>query len=150
MSSEKIKFQRLSPDVVIPKYATEGSACFDISSNEDYNLKPRERRAICTGLKVEISPDYEIQIRPRSGLALKYGITIPNSPGTVDSDYRGEVKVILMNQSEEIFSIKKGDRIAQGALVLVTRATLEEVAELSQTSRGEGGFGHTGIGSVGK
>ncbi len=145
MSSEKIKFQRLSPDVVIPEYKTVDSAGFDFTYvGENYSLKPGERKAFETGLAMQIPKGHELQIRPRSGLALNHGITVLNSPGTIDADYRGEVQVILINHGSAVYEIKKGERIAQGVLAPVTRATFEVVSELEKTVRGSGGFGHTG------
>lgn len=127
----------------LPAYQTSGSAGMDVFSNEDYILKPERRTIISTGLFVEIPQGYEIQIRPRSGMAAKYGITVLNSPGTIDSDYRGEIGVILYNSGQSNFEIRKGDRIAQLVLAPVFQAEWEEVKELSDTDRGEGGFGST-------
>lgn len=127
-----------------PKYETLGSAGADIASNEDYVLKPERRTLISTGLFLEIPQGYEIQIRPRSGLAFKYGITVLNSPGTIDSDYRGEIGVILYNSGQSSYHIKKGERIAQMVLSKVEQAEFEVVNETTETERGEGGFGHTG------
>jgi dUTP pyrophosphatase len=107
-------------------------------------LNPGNFAAISTGLSVEIPKGYEIQVRPRSGLALKYGVTVLNTPGTIDSDYRGEIKIILINLGNKIFATGNGDRIAQLVVAPVMQARIEEVAELSQTDRGSGGFGHTG------
>ena len=128
----------------LPAYATEGAAGMDVVSAENLILRPGARVAVGTGFAVAIPPGYEMQVRPRSGLALKHGISIPNTPGTVDSDYRGEVKVILINHSEDNFTIQRGDRIAQLVLTPVTLAAWEEVAELDDTARGQGGFGSTG------
>ena len=128
----------------LPRYATDGAAGMDVLSAEDVTLVPGARHAVATGLAVAIPPGYEIQVRPRSGLALKHGISVPNTPGTVDSDYRGELKVILINHGEEPFAIRRGDRIAQLVLAPVTLAEWDEVAELDETSRGAGGFGSTG------
>jgi len=128
----------------LPRYATEGAAGMDVLSAEDLTLAPGARHAVATGLAVAIPPGYEIQVRPRSGLALKHGISVPNTPGTIDSDYRGELKVILINHGAEPFAIHRGDRIAQLVLAPVTLAEWSEVAELDDTARGAGGFGSTG------
>jgi dUTP pyrophosphatase len=128
----------------LPRYATDGAAGMDVLSAEDVMLAPGARHAVATGLAVAIPPGYEIQVRPRSGLALKHGIGVPNSPGTIDSDYRGELKVILINHGAEPFAIQRGDRVAQLVLAPVTLAQWAEVAELDETSRGTGGFGSTG------
>jgi dUTP pyrophosphatase len=128
----------------LPTYATAGAAGMDVLSAEDVTLAPGARHAVATGLSVAIPPGYEIQVRPRSGLALKHGISVPNTPGTIDSDYRGELKVILINHGAEPFAIHRGDRIAQLVLAPVTIAAWDEVAELDATERGAGGFGSTG------
>ncbi|HKX80540.1 MAG TPA: dUTP diphosphatase [Novosphingobium sp.] len=128
----------------LPAYATEGAAGMDVLAAEDVMLAPGARHAVATGLAVAIPHGFEIQVRPRSGLALKHGISAPNSPGTIDSDYRGEVKVILINHGADPFEIRRGDRIAQLVLAPVTRATWLKVDELDETARGEGGFGSTG------
>ena len=128
----------------LPEYATQGSSGVDLRSSEDYIIKPFERALVATGIKLAIPVGYEVQVRPRSGLALKHGIIIPNAPGTIDSDYRGEVKVILMNLGREDFMIKAGDRIAQLILAPVAKISWEERAELEETARGAGGFGSTG------
>lgn len=128
----------------LPRYATEGAAGMDVLAAEDVTLAPGARHAVATGLAVAIPPGYEIQVRPRSGLALKHGISVPNTPGTIDSDYRGELKVILINHGSEPFPIHRGDRVAQLVLAPVTLAEWDEVAELDETSRGAGGFGSTG------
>lgn len=128
----------------LPAYATSGAAGMDVISAEDVTIAPGARHAVATGLSVAIPHGYEIQVRPRSGLALKHGITVPNTPGTIDSDYRGELKVILVNLGSEPFAVLRGDRVAQLVLAPVTRASWVETAELDQTARGEGGFGSTG------
>lgn len=128
----------------LPAYATEGAAGMDVLSAEDVSLAPGARHAVATGLAVAIPQGYEIQVRPRSGLALKHGITVANAPGTIDSDYRGELKVILINHGSEPFEIRRADRIAQLVLAPVTRASWLPVEELDETVRGEGGFGSTG------
>lgn len=128
----------------LPRYATEGAAGMDVLSAEDVTIAPGTRHAVATGLAVAIPPGYEIQVRPRSGLAFKHGISVPNAPGTIDSDYRGELKVILINHGAEPFAIARGDRVAQLVLAPVTQAAWEEVADLDETARGAGGFGSTG------
>ena len=132
--------------VTLPKYETEGSAGLDVRANikEPIVLKSLERVLIPTGLKVAIPEGYEIQVRPRSGLAIKHGITMLNSPGTVDSDYRGELKVIAVNLSNESYTIEPNERIAQLVLNKVEQIDFIEVAGLDETEIGEGGFGHTG------
>ncbi len=128
----------------LPAYATDGAAGMDVVSAEDVTLAPGARYAVATGLAMAIPHGFEIQVRPRSGLALKHGITVPNTPGTIDSDYRGELKVILINLGAEPFAIARGDRIAQLVLAPVVQAAWDEVAELDDTARGTGGFGSTG------
>ncbi|MBE5074452.1 dUTP diphosphatase [Erythrobacteraceae bacterium E2-1 Yellow Sea] len=128
----------------LPHYATSGAAGMDIVSAEDVTLAPGARHAVATGLAVAIPQGYEIQVRPRSGLALKHGITVPNTPGTIDSDYRGELKVIMINHGSEPFPIARGDRVAQLVLAPVTQAAWAEVDKLDDTARGAGGFGSTG------
>ncbi len=139
-----LKILRDSPEIPLPEYATPQSAGMDLRAWEELTLMPGEVRAVGTGLHIELPADYEAQIRPRSGLALKKHITVPNSPGTIDADYRGEVKVALVNFGQEPFVIKRGDRIAQMIIAPVTRATCQVVEELSGTERGAGGFGSTG------
>ncbi|HNB38353.1 MAG TPA: dUTP diphosphatase [Chitinophagales bacterium] len=131
----------------LPEYETVGSAGMDLRANltEPIMLKPLQRALIPTGLFIELEQGYEAQIRPRSGLALKKGLTILNSPGTIDSDYRGEIKIIIINLSNETIVINTGERIAQMVIAKYEQATLKEVDELGETERGEGGFGHTGI-----
>jgi dUTP pyrophosphatase len=128
----------------LPTYATDGAAGMDVLAAEDVTLGPGARHAVATGLALAIPHGYEIQVRPRSGLALKHGITVPNTPGTIDSDYRGELKVILINHGAESFAISRGDRVAQLVLAPVVQAAWEEVADLDDTARGSGGFGSTG------
>jgi dUTP pyrophosphatase len=130
--------------LALPAYATEGAAGMDVLAAEDVTLAVGGRHAVATGLALAIPPGYEIQVRPRSGLALKHGITLPNTPGTIDSDYRGELKIIMINLGAEPFAIVRGDRIAQLVLAPVVQASWLEVEELSDTARGEGGFGSTG------
>jgi len=140
----KLKILKLDKDLPTPKYAHHGDAGMDVYSAEEYILKPCERKIFSTGLKVEIPEGYEIQIRPRSGLAAKNGITIVNTPGTIDHQYRGVVGVILINHGQEPFEVKKGERIAQFVMNKFETMELEETEELSETARGEGGFGSTG------
>lgn len=128
----------------LPAYATQGAAGMDVVAAEAVELAPGARHAVATGFALAIPDGYEIQVRPRSGLALKHGIGVPNAPGTIDSDYRGELKVILINHGADSFAIARGDRIAQLVLAPVVRAHWEEVADLDSTHRGEGGFGSTG------
>ena len=130
----------------LPSYATEGSSGMDLRADIEASLtlQPLERRLVPTGLFIELSANYEAQIRPRSGLAIKHGITCLNSPGTVDADYRGELKVVLINLSNEPHIIHPGDRIAQMVIQKVEKVVLTQVNELNSTVRGEGGFGHTG------
>ena len=128
----------------LPRYTTQGAAGMDVLAAEDVVLPPGGRHAVATGLALAIPEGYEIQVRPRSGLALKHGISLPNTPGTIDSDYRGELKIIMINLGVEAFAIGRGDRIAQLVLAPVVRAGWEEVADLDETVRGAGGFGSTG------
>ena len=127
-----------------PAYATSGAAGMDVLAAEEVTLAPGARHAVATGFAVAIPEGYEIQVRPRSGLALKHGVTVANAPGTIDSDYRGELKVILINHGDQPFVIARGDRIAQLVLAAVTLAAWDEVTELDETARGAGGFGSTG------
>lgn len=139
-----IRIQKTHKDAVIPKYQTKGSAGFDLHSIEDITLLEGQTSLISTGLTVEIPEGYEMQIRSRSGLALKHGIFVLNGPGTIDSDYRGQIGIILTNAGKN-FSIKKGDRIAQGVVNKITQAEFEEVIEVSETERGKDGFGSTKV-----
>jgi len=143
-----VRIRRLpgNDDLPLPDYATQGAAGMDVVAAEDAAIAPGMRYAVGTGLALAIPPGFEIQVRPRSGLALKNGITVPNTPGTIDSDYRGELKVILINLGDTTFVVQRGDRIAQLVLAPVTRASWLEVDELDTTARGEGGFGSTGMG----
>ncbi|HET8612846.1 MAG TPA: dUTP diphosphatase [Sphingomonas sp.] len=127
-----------------PAYATTGAAGLDIVAAEDVLLGPGDRHAVATGFAVAIPPGYEIQVRPRSGLALKHGVTCLNTPGTIDADYRGEVKVVLANLGREPYAVKRGERIAQLVPAVVTTARFLEVESLDETERGAGGFGSTG------
>jgi dUTP pyrophosphatase len=129
----------------LPTYATSGAAGMDVVSAETTTLRPGARAAIATGFALAIPEGYEVQVRPRSGLALNHGVTCLNTPGTIDSDYRGEVKVILANLGSDYFEIKRGDRIAQLVPAAVQRAALNEVDSLDATTRGAGGFGSTGV-----
>lgn len=133
-------------DLPLPTYQTEGSAGVDLYANlpEPITLQPGERARIPTGIRIALPPGYEAQIRPRSGLALQHGIGMVNSPGTIDSDYRGEIAVILINWGQEPFTIRRGDRIAQMVIAPVARVEWEVVESLPPSVRGEGGFGHTG------
>ena len=140
----KLKIKKLNREAIIPAYQTSLAAGFDLHSIQDCVIKPMERKLIKTGLAFEIEEGYEVQIRPRSGLAFKYGVSVLNSPGTIDADYRGEIMVLLINLGNEEFEIKKGDRIAQAVVVPVIQAEFEEVDKLSDTERGKGGFGSTG------
>jgi dUTP pyrophosphatase len=144
---EKIKVRIINHSSnPLPSYATAGSAGMDVRANLDapVTLQPMERMAIPTGLFIELPDGFEAQIRPRSGLALKHGITCLNTPGTIDADYRGEIKVILINLSAEVQIIHSGDRIAQMVVQNVCAVQWEQVYEINETHRGSGGFGHTG------
>src|SRR4028119_1439218 len=132
-------------DLPLPAYATPHAAGMDVVAAEDVDLAPGERPAGASGFRIAIPEGYEVQVRPRSGLALKHGISVPNTPGTIDADYRGEVKVILINHGSESFSIRRGERIAQLVPAPVTQARWVEVEALDKTVRGEGGFGSTGL-----
>jgi len=149
MSSVSVKLTRLphGEGLPLPSYETADSAGMDLRAavTEAVTIEPGKRALVPTGLKMALPRGYEAQIRPRSGLALKKGITLPNTPGTIDADYRGELGIILMNLGEEPFVIERGDRIAQMVVAPVTVATWIEVADLDETERGEGGFGSTGV-----
>ena len=142
----RIELKRLphGEGLPLPVYATDGAAGMDVVAAEALTLAPGARAAVATGFAIAIPAGHEVQVRPRSGLALKHGVTCLNTPGTIDSDYRGEVKVILANLGQEPFEIARGDRIAQLVPAVVLRATLDEVATLDDTARGAGGFGSTG------
>lgn len=146
MPSIRIALKRLphGDGLPLPTYATTGAAGMDVVAAEDVTLAPGARHAVATGLAMAIPAGYEVQVRPRSGLALKHGITCLNTPGTIDSDYRGEVKVILANLGTGPFEVKRGERIAQLVPAPVQHATLDLVEELDETARGSGGFGSTG------
>lgn len=141
----KIQFIKDHEEAILPTYATSGAAGADVYSVKEYKVPPGEHTLIDTGLKCSIPEGYEIQVRPRSGLALKNRITVLNSPGTVDSDYTGKLGVILMNHSDIVFTVKPGDRIAQIVVAPVTQATFEWATEAKETERGAGGFGSTGV-----
>jgi len=147
MSTVTVKFQRHADDVVLPDYATPGAAGMDISAHLDtaVTLAPFARAAIATGFSMQLPSGYEAQIRPRSGLALKHGVTVANAPGTIDSDYRGEVAVILINLSQQDFTITPGMRIAQMVIAPVTHCRFEDTLQLDMSDRGAGGFGSTGL-----
>jgi len=143
-----VQFQRLpsNPDLPLPARATPQAAGYDIRSTTEVVLNPGEIRLISTGLIMELPEGMECQVRPRSGLALKYGITLPNSPGTIDPDYRGEVKIIVQNLGSEQVTLIRGERVAQLVFSLFQSPEVSEVKELSSTDRGEDGFGSTGTG----
>ena len=142
----KILIKRLSKEVSLPKYETSGSSGMDLAANIDanFNIDPGKTAIIPTGLALSIPRGFEVQIRPRSGLAAKQKISVLNTPGTIDADYRGEIKVILINLGQETFKVEKGLRIAQMVVSPVVQAQLKEVDDLSETERGKGGFGSTG------
>ena len=142
----QVKVKRL-PHAVglpLPSYATQGAAGMDLLAADSATLLPQERTLIPTGLCIALPPGYEMQIRPRSGLALKHGIILPNAPGTIDEDYRGELKIIIMNLGQEVFHIERGIRIAQAIIAPVSRTTWLECTDLEITPRGNNGFGSTG------
>ena len=142
----KIQIKRLSKKVLIPKYETSGSSGMDIAAHIDKNviIEPGKKALIPTGFTLSIPKGFEVQIRPRSGLAVKNNVSVLNTPGTIDSDYRGEIKVILINFGKEKFVVENGSRIAQMIVCPVEQVSLEEVQDLEKTDRGEGGFGSTG------
>ena len=141
-----VAFKRLpgNADLPLPAYASAGAAGFDLRAAAALTIAPGAIALVPTGFAVAVPPGHELQVRPRSGLAAKHGVTVLNSPGTVDSDYRGEVAVILINHGRESFAIARGDRIAQAVIATAARAELTEVASLDDTARGSGGFGSTG------
>ena len=141
-----MRVMKLRPDATEPRYASEGAAGLDLSAALDapMTVEPGDRALVPTGLAIALPPGHEGQVRPRSGLAAKFGITVLNSPGTIDEDYRGEVKVILQNLGREPFVVNHGDRIAQLVVAPVTRADVRVVTSLDETARGAGGFGSTG------
>jgi dUTP pyrophosphatase len=148
MKSQTVLIQKLVKDenFSFPNYQTDGSAGMDLSAfiKEDILIKPNERKIISTGIAISLPQNLEAQVRPRSGLAIKHGITVLNSPGTIDSDYRGEIKVILINHSQDDFIVKNQDRIAQVVFSEFIKVSLEETDSLDETSRGQKGFGSTG------
>ena len=141
----KLLIKKLHKNIILPEYKTDGSSGMDLMANVEQTVKilPGEIKIISTGIMVAIPEQYEIQIRPRSGLAAKNGISVLNTPGTIDSDYRGEIKVILINLGKDIFQINKNDRIAQMIVCPIIKVELKEVESLPETARGEGGFGST-------
>ncbi len=141
----KLLIKKLQKNIILPEYKTDGSSGMDLMANVEQTVKilPGEKKIISTGIIVAIPEQYEIQIRPRSGLAAKNGISVLNTPGTIDSDYRGEIKVILINLGKDIFEINKNDRIAQMIVCPIIKVELKEVESLPETVRGEGGFGST-------
>ena len=142
----KVLVKKLNPSVKLPSYKTSGASGMDLMAyiNKSINLKPGESCLVSTGLSVAFPEEYEIQIRPRSGLAAKNNISVLNTPGTIDSDYRGELKIILFNHGKENFIINNNDRIAQMVLTPIVKIEIEEINELPETIRGDGGFGSTG------
>ena len=139
-----LRFRKLHPDAVLPSYAHPSDAGMDVRSVQDLTIAPGKRALVPTGLVMLLPPMYEAQVRPRSGLALKSGVTVLNTPGTIDSGYRGEVGVILANFGEADFHVRKGDKIAQIVIAPVTRSEIVETTEVDETDRGAGGFGSTG------
>lgn len=146
----KVKIKKLHSKAIIPKYMTEHAAGMDLCTvvEKPVSLQPGERTLLPTGLAMEIPPGYEGQVRPRSGLALKKGIALVNSPGTIDADYRGEIGIIVINHGHEPVEFHPGDRIAQLIIAPVTQADLVEVEDLNDSDRSSGGFGHTGVGKT--
>jgi dUTP pyrophosphatase len=146
LSEPTIRFRRLRVQAVLPRYMTQGAAGMDLSSAADgpIVMEPGQRLGVPTGWSMELPQGYEAQVRPRSGISLRHGVTVVNAPGTIDSDYRGEIVVLLVNLGQEPYTIAPGDRVAQMVIAPVVQARVEEVTELSQTTRGAGGFGHTG------
>ena len=140
-----LRFKRVHPDAVLPSYAHPSDAGMDVRSVEDLTLAPGKRALVHTGLVMLLPPQYEAQVRPRSGLALKSGVTVLNSPGTIDSGYRGEVGVILINLGDADFAVRKGDKVAQLVIAPVTQPDVVEVSEIDETDRGSSGFGSTGV-----
>lgn len=140
-----VKRLETAGDLPLPSYETSGSAGMDVRAAEAATIAAGKRGLVGTGFAFAIPEGYEVQVRPRSGLALKHGISVLNTPGTIDSDYRGEIKVILANLGDEDFTIERGDRIAQIIVAPVQRGNLVEVSDLDETARGSGGFGSTGI-----
>lgn len=146
MIAPNVQFRRLRDAAVLPRYMTEGAAGMDLASAGEGPIlvAPGQRIGVPTGWAMELPAGYEAQVRPRSGLALRHGVTVVNAPGTIDSDYRGEIVVLLVNLGQQAYTVAPGDRVAQLVIAPVCRATVAEVAELSTSIRGIGGFGHTG------
>ena len=140
-----LRFRKIHPDAVLPSYAHPSDAGMDVRSVDDLTIAPGKRALVHTGLVMLLPPMYEAQVRPRSGLSLKSGVTVLNTPGTIDSGYRGEVGVILANFGEANFQVKKGDKIAQIVIAPVTQPEIVETDEVDETDRGSGGFGSTGV-----
>ena len=140
-----LRFKKVHPDAVLPSYAHPSDAGMDLRSVDDLTLAPGQRALVHTGLVMLLPPLYEAQVRPRSGLALKNGVTVLNTPGTIDSGYRGEVGVILINLGQAAFDVRKGDKIAQMVIAPVTHPNIEETDVVDETDRGSGGFGSTGV-----
>ena len=140
-----LRFRRIHPDAALPSYAHEGDAGMDVRSVEELELAPGARALVHTGLVMMLPPGWEAQVRPRSGLALKHGVTVLNTPGTIDAGYRGEVCVILFNAGENVFPVRRGDRIAQMVIAKLPDVELKPADELNETDRSAGGFGSTGI-----
>ncbi|MBN2067666.1 MAG: dUTP diphosphatase [Candidatus Diapherotrites archaeon] len=141
----KIALQKVSGNAKMPSYAHPGDSGMDLYSSEDIVLKPGERKLVKTGIKIAVPEGFEAQVRPKSGIAVKNGVTVLNTPGTIDSGYRGEVQVILVNLGKEAFKVEKGKKIAQLVIAKVEQAEIEEVEKLDDTSRNTGGFGSTGL-----
>ena len=140
----ELHVKRLTPTARMPVRATENASCFDVHADMEGTIAPGGRTLVKTGLSVAVPPGFEVQVRSRSGLAIKHGVAVLNSPGTVDADYRGEVGVILVNHGSEPFTFRHGERIAQVGVYRVEMCAAVEVAQLEETARGAGGFGHTG------
>lgn len=140
-----LRFKKLDPQAQLPSYATLEAAGMDVRANGEWVIGPGQYAMVSTGLSVEIPQGWELQVRPRSGLAAKFGVTVLNAPGTIDSDYRGEIKVLLVNHGSNPFTVAVGERIAQLVLARAPQALIEEVQDLTSTQRGEGGFGSTGV-----
>lgn len=146
VAAPNLRFRRVRAGAVLPRYMTEGAAGMDLASAADgtMTIEPGQRLGVPTGWIMELPPGYEAQVRPRSGLSLRHGVTVVNAPGTIDSDYRGEIIVLLVNIGQSPYTIAPGDRVAQMVIAPVARASVEEVSELSETVRGAGGLGSTG------
>jgi len=142
----KVRIQRIDGSARMPEMAHPGDSGFDLFASETVSLKPGERKLVPTGIKVSLPAGFEAQVRPKSGLALKHGISVLNTPGTIDSGYRGEIKVILVNLGEQEYKVEKGKKIAQIVFARVECPEIAEVSELDETKRNEGGFGSTGLG----